>query len=191
MKKILATLALAAMAASVQAASIDWSLSGMNKVLTEYDGTTVAKYTKVYLILADNTSLAKITYDTTTEKPTKDEFDTALSTILIANVEAGEDGKKPATTKITVESDLLAAGTSYSLAAIYLSESEGSGYYRIVKTSGTAYDPSVAGSSGSVSTSWQTLSGSSWTKGYTAVPEPSTAVLALAGLALLLKRRRA
>ena len=43
----------------------------------------------------------------------------------------------------------------------------------------------------SVSTSVSTTSSASSGSGWTAVPEPSTAMLALAGLALLIKRRRA
>ena len=194
MKTILASLALAVVATIAPAASIDWSVTGMNKVLNEYDGT-VASGTTVYLVLADATSLASITYDEASNPLTDATFADARSAITIGTVNAGADGKKPSKTLNTVSSDLLTAGTEYTLAAIYFSTaSDGNGYYRSVVTPGTAYDPTVAGSAGAISTSWATMSTAQWTKGYApapAVPEPSSAALALAGLALLLKRRRA
>ena len=189
MKKILATLSFVVLAASVQAASIDWTVSGLNKVLTDYSGSTAAG-TTVYLILADSSSLASIT-STDSKTLTKQEFEDALSAITIATVSSGTDGKKPATVKNTVESDLITAGSTYQMASIYLSPTSDSIYFRSSgAVSGTAYDPKVEGASGGVGTSWATMSAANWTKG-AAVPEPSTAVLALAGLALLLKRRRA
>ena len=189
MKKTLALLLVFLAATSVQAASIDWSLSGKNQVLSEYGGGTASK-TPVYLILADSASLASIT-DVVGETAFKD----ALSLITVATLEAGSDGKKPAglvNNTVTVASDKITAGQSYNMAMIYVSvDTDGNGWYKMASGLGVAYDPSVEGSSGLVSTDWGTMRSSSWTKGYSPVPEPSTAVLALAGLALLLKRRRA
>ena len=189
MKKFFATLALVTIASSLQAASIDWTVSGLNKVLTDYSGSTAAG-TTVYLILADSASLASIT-STESKTLTKSEFEDALDAITIATVSADNEGKKPATVKNTVASDLLTAGSTYQMAAIYLSSTAEFTYYRSSgAVSGTAYDPAIEGASGGVGTSWATMSAATWTKA-SAVPEPSTAALALAGLALLLKRRKA
>ena len=189
MKKTLALLLGFLAATSVQAASIDWVIAGKNQVLSEYGGTTAAK-TPVYLILADSASLATIT-DVVGESA----FSDALSDITIATLEAGTDGKKPAglvQNTITVASDKLTASQQYDLAMIYVSvDTDGSGYYKMVAARGMAYDPTVEGATGGVSTDWGTMRSATWTKGYSPVPEPSTAVLALAGLALLLKRRKA
>ena len=186
MKKTLALLLGLLAATSVQAASINWTVSGKNQALSEYGGTTAAG-TTVYLILADATSLASIT-----DVANLTDFTTALDSITIGTVESDSAGKKPNPITTTVSSSKLTAGTSYTMASIYISvDPDGNGFYKMATGVGVAYDPSVEGSSGSISTDWGTMRSASWTKGYTAVPEPSTAVLAFAGLALLLKRRRA
>ena len=188
MKNII-TATLLFVAFSVSAASINWQVSGIaTKTLSNYDGTTAAN-TPVYLILADATSLASIT-----DVSDKDTFTSALSLITVASGVSKADGKKwdGAGNYTAYSSPLLTAGTQYDLGMLYFSEdAKGNGFYRVVSGKGTAYDPTVEGATGSVSLNYGTLSSASWTKGYTAVPEPSTAVLALAGLALLLKRRRA
>ncbi len=197
MKKLL-TLTLAVSLVGISsAASIDWTVGGMNKVLKAYDGTTAAN-TTVYLIFADADSLASIT-----DLDSESAFTTALSDITISTVSAGSDGKKPSTIKKTVANDNLTAGSSYPMASLYYSkDTEGNGYYRIAATTGTAYDPTVEGSSGDVSTSWSNMLSANWANGWTKptdptppgpgpIPEPATGALALAGVALLFKRRRA
>ena len=187
MKKILTILALVSTVGISHGAAIDWNISGINSALSNYDGTTAAS-TKIYLILADTSSLATIT---DVADPTS--FESALSAITLTSTAAGSDGKKPAVTSTTVESSLLTSGQSYTFGMMYMStDTEGNGYYKIVTQTKTAYDTSDPSTSQAVGLSWATMKSSSWTKGYTAaVPEPSTAMLALAGLALLIKRRRA
>ena len=171
-------------------AAIDWTLSGMNSALTDYAGSAAAN-TTVYLVLADQSKIATIT-----DLADASAFTTALDAITVATVESNSTGKKPATTTATYESPLLTAGTSYTFGMLYTSvDSDGNGYYRLLTSASSisAYDSSDPSSSQAVSLSWSNMGKASWTKGYTAaaVPEPSTAVLALAGLALLLKRRKA
>ena len=191
MKKTLLTIAgLLLFASMSHGASISWIMSGKNQALKDYSNA-VAGGATVYLILADTTSLASIT-STDSKALTKTEFDNALAAITIGSVSAGADGKKPTVTTVDMSSDLLTASQNYLLGSLYMGyDDAGNGFYRIATNTGTAFDPSVEGSAGTVSLNWANMGTASWTKGYTAVPEPSTAVLALAGLALLLKRRRA
>ena len=173
-------------AMTTHAASIDWKITGMNSVISDYLGNAAAN-TTIYLVFGTTADIASIT-----EAADKDAFSSALSAITIATTSSASDGKKPSTTTTTVSHASLTASQDYTLGMLYLSEdADGNGFFRVTTALGTAYDPSVVGSSGSVSTSWANMKSASWTKGYEAVPEPSTAALALAGLALLLKRRRA
>jgi PEP-CTERM putative exosortase interaction domain len=189
MKKIINIIAIAAISAGAHAASINWNISGLARNLLEHDGKTVAANTSIYLILADTASLA-----TLTAAETASAFTAALGAITVNTTAAKADGSKPdEVADIISTSGLLAAGTTYSFAMIYLSEDAlGNGYYKMVTASGAAYafNPDDASNRTSVSTSWSTMNGASWTKAYNAVPEPATAGLAIAGLALLFKRRR-
>ena len=198
MKKLIAFFSvIVATVGATYAAAIDWNISGMNKVLSAYDGTTAAN-TAVYLVLADTTSLASIT-DATDEEA----FNTALANIQVGVTESGIDGKKPSTTQSTVESPKLTSGTNYTFGMLYVSkDTAGNGYYRIVTSDAAAYDTSDPSTSQAVGLSWATMSSAAWSNGWTkptdpdpgptpGVPEPATGALALAGVALLFKRRRA
>ena len=189
MKKIITSFALVVAAATLQAASIDWSISGVNSAIADYSGATAAN-TTIYLILADATSLSSITYDSVSNPLTESDFYSALSAITVATRTAGADGKKPTPSTGTVESPLLVAGNSYPMAMIYVSSSGADGYFRAVTATGNAYDPSIEGSSGGVGTSWSNMRNSSWTQAYS-VPEPGIACMALLGVGMMLKRRRA
>ena len=189
MKRIITCLVFAA-AFTASAASINWQVSGLaNKILNNYDGS-VAANTPVYLILADTASLASIT-----GCADKDTFVSALEDITVASGTTKADGKKwdGAGNYTAYKSPLLTAGAQHALAMLYYSEdaATGIGYYKITTGKGNAYDETVPGATGSISLSYANLGTATWTKGYEAVPEPSTAALALAGLALLLKRRKA
>ena len=195
MKKILAIVSVAIVGATFShGAAIDWQISGMNSELKNYLGTTAANV-PVYLVLADSTSIATIT-DTASQA----EFEEALANITIGSTTTGSDGKKPADwastsyTK-TFESDLLTSGTSYTFGMLYASQdADGNGNYRLLASTQSimAYDVKDPTSAQTVSLSWSNMGKASWSSAYAApVPEPSTAALALAGLALLLKRRKA
>ncbi len=189
MKKMIILATLAAVSVSAYGASINWTISGINNALDEYVGG-VAANTTVYLILADSTSLASIT--STTQFDT--DFFTALDAITINTTASGADGKKPAvTTGIVSSSELLSAGTAYTFGMIYVSEdAQGNGYFALSTGTATAYnfDPEDASGAQDVALSWSTMNSSSWTQGYAPIPEPSTAALAIAGLAMLIRRRK-
>ena len=93
-----------------------------------------------------------------------------------------------------MSSDLLTAGETYSFGLLYYStDSKGDGYFKIATVSSQAYDPADPTSVQDAKTSFTTFGNASYgtEKAFSAVPEPSTAALALAGLALLIRRRKA
>ena len=188
MKKTLLLLAVAFTASQlVFGASIEWYISGINKALSNYDGS-VAASTSVYLVLADSASLSTITGLEGADAATS--FTEALSKITLSSVTSGTDGKKPASTRSVVSSDLISAGTQYTFGMLFVSEATDGAYYKYVTNPQTAYDISDPTSQKTTTLSWSDMNNASWTKGYTAVPEPASAMLALAGVAMLIRRRK-
>ena len=194
MKKTILALAVFVAAYSANAASINWTINGKGTAygvkadaidsITAADSTTGISST-VYLIMASDLSGI-------TGAANKDDFLSALSSITVSDSVSTSDGSKPSVTKVPVSSELISTSSQIYGMLVFAEDSFGGGWYKIVKSEGTGYAPGTSvDQQGIVTTSWTTMRNSSWTKGYTAVPEPSTAVLALAGLALLLKRRRA
>ena len=191
MKKITLLFSVAILATCSHAASINWTVSGSTTyVMKDYLGAT---YTgSVYLISAAN--LSTITYNETSNPLTKDTFLNALTPLVLDDTESAQsDGKKPAVSQKDVTSSLMTAGTSFTFGLMIVSEdADGNGYFKYLTVNALPHATGAsADAQNEVKTPWNTLGGKTWTQGYTAVPEPSTAVLALAGLALLLKRRRA
>ena len=187
MKNTTIILALLALVGSASAATIKWTVGGQTTfVMNDYLGNPYANQT-VYLINAsDVSSLTDPTQD-------KDTFLSNLADLTIATAQSSATGTKPDVTNVEVTSQtLMTAGTSMTFGALIFSEDKEFGYYKLLTGPGTPYadDAPASGRNARFSSAWNTLSGKTWTKAY-AVPEPSTAVLALAGLALLLKRRRA
>lgn len=197
MKKLIAML-VAVLAASTQAASFNW---GTGTVKASFDGTafTTADYTVtaylVYLADGDTSSMFTVDY-------------TAPGAI---NAVVGNATAKPATTgsnankgkvKGKFDDALVANGNTFGM---YLKYTDASGVswfnfssdtYTVsgLSTGGEVLDDAVYtfnfDSKTEIKNSSQTVSaGGGWHS--IAVPEPSTAALALAGLALLIKRRRA
>ena len=186
MKTVSLFVTLFALAISAQAATINWAIGGSTSyVLTDVNGNPYANQT-IYLI-----SAADIASITDPDNLTKDSFETALSAITIATAQSSSTGTKP-TYKNEVSSTMMTAGSSFSFGMLVFSQDNEFGYYKVLTGNGTPFadDAPATGRNATITTAWNTLGGKSWTKAY-AVPEPSTAVLALAGLALLLKRRRA
>ena len=188
MKKFITLMVLAAASISAYGASINWNISGVNNALDNYTGGAAAN-TTVYLVLGDAASKALLTSSTQLDT----DFFSALAGITINTVTSAVDGKKPAVTAdIVSTSALLTAGATYTFGMLYVSQDAlGNGYYAWASASGTAYnyDPEDLSGASPVSLSWATMNSSSWTQGY-AVPEPATAALALAGLAMLIRRRK-
>ena len=195
MKKSILLIALVAMAVSANAACIDWNLGGsatrvVNGVKAEskdatsaISGTTALSSTVYLLIASDLSGLSGNT--------SKDAFLSNLALISVSDTYSTSDGKKPAVSAVTVTSDLIQQASQTYGVLVFDTDSFGNGWYKIATATGTGYAPGAsADARTTVNTSWNNVYTSSWTKAWT-VPEPSTSVLALAGLALLLKRRRA
>ncbi len=189
MKKFITLMVLAAASISAYGASINWNISGINNALDNYTGGAAAN-TTVYLVLGDAASKALLTSSTQLST----DFFSALAGITINTVTAAADGKKPVVTAdIISTSPLLTAGTSYIFGMLYVSEDAmGNGFYAWVQSDAVAYnyDPEDTSNSSAVGLSWSSMNSSAWTQGYAPVPEPATAALALAGLAMLIRRRK-
>ena len=192
MKRIAFFLFLVALSATTQVATVKWSIGGSTTfVMNDKDGNPYASQL-VYLIAADD--LSKLNSATT-----KSDFESELAKLTIATATSAADGTKPtnvANLEVTHEK-LMTAGTQMTFGALILDiakDTDGKDYffYKMLTAQATPYadDAPAASRTANVRTAWNTISQQSWIKA-TAVPEPSTAALALAGLALLLKRRKA
>ena len=184
MKKLF-TLATVLMAGLANAATIQWNVNTPNRV--DFGGSSVGKNGTAYVVFLGTGDLSSLTYADLIAKPTVGE---PLTTSV------GKVNKKP----VSVDSE-----TGVGNYALYMTYVSGEKTYYNVSTSlyqlktadvakllsdGTALPASsFAFSDSKPTTSMSTTSASSG--GWVAVPEPSTAALALAGLALLLKRRKA
>ncbi|MBQ2281437.1 MAG: PEP-CTERM sorting domain-containing protein [Kiritimatiellae bacterium] len=183
MKKFITMMAVALVAISASAASIDWVVN-FGRSGKFVDSTGAAMNGTIYLVLAD----------TTFNATTAEEFESQLAAATISSdtVSAG----KSSSTAVTATSDALVArsagGEQYNF-AIVVYDSANALYYM----TGTnqyptyAYDK-AAGEDPTQATfaSSAIAAPSQWTATYTAVPEPASAMLALAGVAMLIRRRK-
>ena len=166
-------------------ASMDWTMNyGRNGYAADKSGN---KFTgTVYLLLTDSISgLSGFTSSSA--------FETALNEVALGSTTL-TDGKN--TDRQTATSSLLTAPNTYSVSVLFY-DAANKAFYTSTSVSGSAYNlgGDTYGDAQGVTFSATNLSANSdaaragvtWTP----VPEPSTAALALAGLALLLKRRKA
>ena len=188
MKKALILLAVALFATSSHGASIAWNISNI-----AYDGsklTSAGSELVVSLFYLGNGGSLASSY-TQSDIESLDVVATASGT----TAKAANSG----TYDLVVGSN--ANGDVFGLLLAYTSPSDSKTYYNIAATTYTLDGFTDATSSVdkyqlAASAMTYTTADSSSTAvspggGWTAVPEPSTAALALAGLALLLKRRKA
>ena len=169
----------ALVAVSASAASIDWKFSGLTTAAKRIVDSTGANYNgNIYLILSENVSSLTSTTDQAS-------FETALNSITLGTT-AVADGKA---SNATATSDMLAnTSTDYTFSVVVY---DGTGYYVSAAKTEKAYTDPTAPTSitfgyNDIGKTYQTNSG----KGYTAVPEPASAMLALAGVAMLIRRRK-
>ena len=185
MRKLL-TLATVLLVSMANAASIQWELNTAAKV--NFDTKSVGKNATAYVVFLGTDSLSALTYaDFIAKTQVGDSYTTSLGQLK----------------KLDVEVDSDTGLGNYGLYMTYVG-TDSKTYYNIstsiysltaanvqaLLSEGTALpSSSFAFTDSKPTTSLATTSAASG--GWVAVPEPSTAALALAGLALLLKRRKA
>ena len=197
MKKVL-TLAFALMLGVAQAASFDW---GTGSVKASFNGTafTTTDYSVTAYLVAltstDTSEMFTVSYEGTGSITPASSVDSKTPTVTGGNANKGK-------IKGTYTSTDIANGNNYGMYILF-TDSEGTKWYNFSSTvytvSGLADETSSLDaatfafdfdSKTEITKSSQTVSaGGGWHS--IAVPEPSTAMLALAGLALLIKRRHA
>ena len=190
MKKTFLTIALMGMlASSASALSFNWGASSIS-----FDGTVLKKSEAVtgYLIYLSSGSYSTTTLtDTSTgESIAKGIGGTLVSTSSTATSNAGK-----LTTKFSFDYGTYGNDDVFGMVLVYNDGTDNyynmsSSTYTLAGIADETSSPDAANFTFSFSNSDKdgTLSSGG---GWTAVPEPSTAALALAGLALLLKRRKA
>ena len=192
MKKLMIALAAVAFAAVTQAASIDWSV-GKNSWTLDSGSYASAGYT-VYLIngaTALDTIAAAI-------NSTMGAFDADQSWVFGSSVTANAKGSVATNTTTT---DKLTRGTSYDFSVLIVDAGATGGpkYMVSAASSAAAYSAaqsdepvSIAFGSESLGANALTYNATSAANGWAAVPEPTSGLLMLLGMAgLALRRRRA
>lgn len=190
MKTNIIALAVLSCAISASAASINWGFTGINKAASLITDSTDAAYSgDIYLILAsDATSLEG--------KTSQADFESALTSIKLGT--ATVSNGKISTSQTANSPSLIAkvdGGSPYTFQVVVF-DSTNLKYYLSATSTEYAYSPEGVAANTDAATSITFTKqmigkGSSPSWSPAVVPEPNTAVLALAGLALLLKRRRA
>jgi hypothetical protein len=181
MKKIAIMMMVALVAISASAASIDWKFTGLTTASKRIVDSTGANYNgNIYLILSENVSSLTSTTDQAS-------FETALNSITLGTT-AVTDGKAANATATT--SMLANTSTDYTFSVVVY---DGTGYYISASKTQKAYtDPttptSVTFTAQDIGATYQNAQGVKFTA--VAVPEPASAMLALAGVAMLIRRRK-
>jgi hypothetical protein len=184
MKKLLFFALCTAFASLASAGSIQWNINmGRNGYIADYKGEKMAG--DIYLILASSATALE-------EAAANNTFVTALANASLGDpIEITSGKNNNAVNTATQPSTILAVGTEYSF-SIVVFDTANKQYYISSALSEKAYDESAAVVSPNKITFTTSEVGSTFNANWqTSVPEPSTAALALAGLALLLKRRKA
>lgn len=158
------------------AASIDWTLKGSSFTTSDGSATRAYNYLVVAILESDlNSAVSAIST-----------INTDSSTFASYVKSTGTTAKTGATSgSFTVSQD---SGVSIPLVLIAFDAdnyTDAKNYLVSGTETGVTYEPPSTPTTATFNSA--SYSGKSWT----AVPEPSTAALALAGLALLLKRRKA
>ena len=186
MKNLMIALAAVAVAAVTQAASIDWSITA--NTWTYGDGNKAAIGTKVYLINAANYAALE-----TAILGGATSFTTDTAGVLAVGTTA--NGKGTITTS-TATSASLTAGTEYNFAYLVIDTRDASDvqYFASTTLSAKAYDPMDAtySEAQSIAFSGSNYSTSGLSGGWQSVPEPTSGLLLVLGMAgLALRRKRA
>ena len=179
----------AALASTASALSFDWAATGVT-----FDSTKLKSNAGVtgYLIYLASGSYSEVTLSADSTGTSVAE---SLGTIVSTANKTTAVSKLAGTASF--DYGTYNNGDVFGLVLTYADSSSGKTYFNIASGTYTlsgVSDETSTPSDASYSFSWSGPTESSKASsggGWTAVPEPSTAALALAGLALLLKRRKA
>ena len=188
MKKIMIALAAVAVATISQAASIDWSVA--NNSWTLNNGSKAAAGTAVYLI-DGNTALDTIAAAINTSTGA---FDADQSWVFASGATGNAKGAVSSTTATT---DKLTRGTSYDFSVLMIDATDTSDIRFMVSAtspqtaylSGTDEQASVAFGAATLGANALTASASAANGWAQVVPEPTSGLLLLIGMAGLALRR--
>jgi len=192
-KTLLLIAALAALTQTASALSFNWSATGV-----EFGGSKLKNDANVtgYLIYLGNGGSLSTSYDLAADS-TVDSVISSIGTKVDTKNKTSAVGKLTGTYTFDYGGTPGQNGDAFAVLVSYVSE--GTTYYNlssaVTTLSGLEDDGTVISNQdftmnyGTKGESSSLSAGSGWTAA--AVPEPSTAALALAGLALLLKRRKA
>ncbi|MBR1608250.1 MAG: PEP-CTERM sorting domain-containing protein [Kiritimatiellae bacterium] len=183
MKKILSAFAVAAVTATVQAASLNWAIATVYEPGTD----TLANGYSAYLFITEqaNDYGAKVT--TVDEIESLIQSKGSLSDYIAAQV-AISNGRQ-AVSATGYNGNNFANGDSLSGFAVIFNAtdySEATGYFVTAEKS-ASWTSGTGAKSLAFGAQTATKNATAWT----AVPEPATAALALLGLGLMIKRRKA
>lgn len=186
MKKLITCASAIVIAIAAQAASVDWSLNAKNSVML-HDGSAAAEVT-VYLLNTGSTTYAKLVADLEAGTVTASTIADQAAYLGSATTGTGKNAGKIASA--TATSGSLVAGSNYNLAFLIFDKDGDDDYFYLSNVqqasawqTGTDYSQDLA----AVAT-WDSTTYSSGT--WTAVPEPTSGLLLLLGMAgLALKRK--
>ena len=176
MKKILSFVALAALVGSTSAASLKWELKG--SAFGTSDGSATRAYNYYVAVVSES------------------DLDAAIAAVGDATEFATfvKDGASGTTTKTGAAGSTFTvtenSGTSLSYVLFAFDAptvGDASNYIVSGAVTGVAYEPPSTPTAATFNA--QSFASSSWAA--TSVPEPATAALALLGLGLMIKRRKA
>ena len=178
MKKLLSLAAVFAVIGSASAASLNWNISTVYQPGT----TTLAQGYTAYLFITEQSGAFGATVTTVDSVVSAIKAGDDLTDYIAAT---GTTSDKGLVSGATGYYNSFGAGDSLTAFAVIVDASDYKSASNYIVTA--AKSASWTSSTGAKMLAFGTQANATWT----AVPEPSTAVLALAGLALLLKRRRA
>ena len=186
MKKLVIAFAAVAVAAFAQAATVDWAFSSKNTIKT-YSGGDGANIT-VYLLDTAATDYAK-----TVAGIADGSITSANITSKAGYLTSGTTGSSGAKLgKASGSATVASPGVDYSLVFVYFETVDSKDYYYLSSAAaGKSYDGSAEYPSGTTA-SWASdaYSQSNWHAVSSSVPEPTSGLLLLLGMAGLALRRK-